>query len=93
MLVPGATVREGHPHEILEPDGGVSACVSRLRSGAVEGAAALAEMSRVTRTGGCVVLLAPELPRPAIPAALRLRKELPVRLAGGKETIWVFRRA
>jgi len=55
--------------------------------------AALAEMSRVTRTGGSVVLLAPDLPRPAIPGTLRLRRQVPVRLAGSRSTIWVFRRA
>jgi hypothetical protein len=50
-------------------------------------------MTRVTRSGGSVVLLAPELPRPAIPGTLRLRRQVPIRLAGSGLTIWVFRRA
>jgi hypothetical protein len=55
--------------------------------------AALAEMSRVTRSGGAVVLLASELPRPLIPGTLRLRRQVPLRLAGTDARIWVFRRA
>lgn len=90
----GAKVAEGHAHEILEPDATVDACVSRLRPGTGdrELAAALAEMSRVTRGGGAVVLLASDLPRAVMPAALRLRQQVPVRLPSGRETIWVFRR-
>jgi Putative RNA methylase family UPF0020 len=88
----GAAVRAGDAAEILEPDGAVSACVTRLPAGPGL-AAALAEMSRVTRTGGAVVLLAADVPRTAWPPALRLRKQLPVQLAAGRETIWVYRRA
>ncbi len=99
---PEATVQLGDARELLLPDDYVAACVSRLPSGRQLhrpgewldwAAAALAEMSRVTRTGGSVVLLAPELPRPAIPAALRLRRQVPIRLTGSGPTIWVFRRA
>jgi Methyltransferase domain len=91
----GAPVRAGHAQEILEPDGALGACVTRLRPGTspAELAAALAEMSRVTRSGGAVVLLAAEVPRAAWPPALRLRRQVPVRLPGGRETIWVYRRA
>jgi hypothetical protein len=98
---PGASVQLGDARELLLPDDYVAACVSRLPSARQFGlpggwqdwaAAALAEMSRVTRTGGSVVLLAPELPRPAIPGTLRLRRQVPVRLTGAA-TIWVFRRA
>ena len=56
-------------------------------------AAALAELSRVTRSGGSVVLLAPEMPRPAVPGSLRLRRQVPIRLAGAATSVWVFRRA
>jgi 23S rRNA G2445 N2-methylase RlmL len=99
---PGATVQLGDARELLLPDDYVAACVSSLPSGRQLrrpggwqdwAAAALAEMSRVTRTGGSVVLLAPELPKPAIPATLRLRRQVPVRPTGAKATIWVFRRA
>jgi hypothetical protein len=48
-------------------------------------------MSRVTRGGGAVVLLAADVP--AWPAALRLRRQVPVQLPAGRETIWLFRRA
>jgi 23S rRNA G2445 N2-methylase RlmL len=99
---PGATVQLGDARELLLPDDYVAACVSSLPSGRELRrpagwqdwvAAALAEMSRVTRTGGSVVLLAPELPRPAIPGVLRLRRQVPIRLTGAGATIWVFRRA
>ena len=96
----GATVREGDATEILEPDDAVGACVSGLPpigpGDVLEPGwltAALAEMSRITRTGGAVVLLTTDIPRQAIPGALRLRQQLPLRAAGGRETIWVFRRA
>jgi len=98
-LVPGADVELGDARELLVPDDSVQACVSWLPSHAADGdwrewsAAVLAELSRVTHAGGSVVLLAPELPRASIPAALRLRRQVPVRLADGAASIWVFRRA
>jgi tRNA G10 N-methylase Trm11 len=97
---PGARVQLGDARDLLLPDDYAGACVSRLPSGrqALGGwqdwaAAVLAEMSRVTRSGGSVVLLAPQVPRSAIPAALRLRRQVPVRVLGTAATIWVFRRA
>jgi SAM-dependent methyltransferase len=90
---PGAAVQEGYPHEIMEPDDSVAACVSRLGPGQGELGPILAELSRVTRTGGSVILLAPQVPHAEIPAALRLRRQVPVRLASSRETIWVLRRA
>ena len=98
----GASVQLGDARELLLPDDCVGACVSDLRlAGAsqVPGgwpdwvSGVLAEMSRVTRSGGSVVLLAPELPRSAIPSALRLRRQVPLRLPGARATIWVFHRA
>ncbi len=99
---PAATVQLGDARELLLPDESVGACVSRLPAGAqrqlpggwqVWAGAVLSELSRVTRTGGAVVVLAPELPRGAIPGSLRLRKTVPVRLAGVASAIWAFRRA
>jgi hypothetical protein len=104
---PGASVQLGDARDLLLPDDYASACVSWLPSGRFQesglleaparweewSSAALAEMSRVTRRGGAVILLAPNLPRSAIPGTLRLRRQIPVRLTSGKETIWVFRRA
>jgi hypothetical protein len=82
--------REGTASEILEPDDSVDACVTTL---APDPAAALAEMSRVTRSGGAVVVLAADIARESIPPALRLRQQVPVRLADSRNVIWVFRRA
>jgi Putative RNA methylase family UPF0020 len=82
--------REGNATEILEPDDSVDACVTTLGP---DPAAALAEMSRVTRSGGAVVVLAADIAREAIPPALRLRQQVPVRLSAGRQVIQVFRRA
>lgn len=83
---------QAHAAEILEPDAALGACVTRLAAG-TDVTAALAELSRVTRSGGSVVLLAAHVPRTAWPPALRLRQQVPVRLPGGQQTIWVYRRA
>ena len=94
----GVPVQLGDARELLLADDYVGACVSWL-PGRVPGswpafaAAVLAELSRVTRSGGRVVLLAPDLPRAVIPAALRLRKQVPIQLPGTKQSIWVFHRA
>jgi SAM-dependent methyltransferase len=104
---PGASVQLGDARALLLPDDYAGACVSWLpfvrfpASGEFDAsatreewpAAALAEMSRITRRGGAVVLLAPDLQRRAVPSALRLRRQIPVRLPSGKESIWVYRRA
>jgi 23S rRNA G2445 N2-methylase RlmL len=99
---PRARVQLGDARELLLPDDSVGACVSNVPFGrqfSVQGdqadwtAEVLGEMSRVTRSGGSVVLLCPELPRPAIPAALRLRKQVPLRLLGTAPSIWHFHRA
>jgi RMKL-like, methyltransferase domain len=82
--------REGNASEILEPDDSVDACVTRLGPGP---ATALAEMSRVTHGGGAVIVLAADIAREFIPPALRLRRQVPVRLGTGRQVIWVFRRA
>lgn len=99
---PGARVELGDARDLLLPDDSVAACVSNLPFGrqfAVQGdqaswtAAVLGEMSRVTRSGGSVVVLTPGLPRQAIPGPLRLRKQVPVRLLGTDPSIWLFHRA
>ena len=99
----GVPVQLGDARELLLADDCVSACVSWL-PGQVPGSwpefarSVLAELSRVTRSGGRVVLLAPDLPRAVIPAALRLRKQFPIQLPGTslpgtEQSIWVFHRA
>jgi SAM-dependent methyltransferase len=93
----GVPVQLGDARDLLLADDCVNACVSWL-PGRVPGSwsafagAVLAELSRVTRSGGRVVLLAPDLPRAVIPAALRLRKQVPIQLLGTKQSIWVFHR-
>jgi SAM-dependent methyltransferase len=95
-VAPRASIQLGDARELLLADDSVGACVSWLpASEALDDtwmSAVLAEMSRVTRSGGSVVLLAPDLPR-ARPGALRLRRQVPVRLPGAAAVIWVFRRA
>ena len=98
LTAPAASVHLGDARELLMPDDCVGACVSWLPARVGDGwqgwaGAVLAELSRVTRSGGSVVLLAPELPRPAVPGSLRLRRQVPIRLAGRSSSIWVFRRA
>jgi ubiquinone/menaquinone biosynthesis C-methylase UbiE len=56
-------------------------------------AAVLAETARVTRPGGRVILLAPQLPRSVVPAQLRMRERHQIRLLGTKTTIWAYDRA
>jgi hypothetical protein len=98
LTAPAATVHLGDARELLMADDCVGACVSWLPGGQGENwqdwaEAVLTELSRVTRSGGSVVLLAPEMPRPAIPGSLRLRRQVPIRLARRPTWIWVFRRA
>jgi len=93
----GLSVQLGDARELLMADDYVTACVSWLPSRGPDSwpsfaGEVLAELSRVTQSGGRVVLLAPELPRAVIPAALRLRKQIPVQLHGAILHIWVFRR-
>ncbi len=100
---PAAAAQVGDAREVLLPDESVGACVSKLPAGGQHhqlaggwqdwAGAVLGELSRVTRTGGAVVVLASELPRAAIPGSLRLRKTVPIRLAGAGSVIWAFRRA
>jgi SAM-dependent methyltransferase len=94
----GLSVQLGDARDLLMADDCVSACVSWLPGRAPESwpsfaGAVLAELSRVTHSGGRVVLLAPDLPRIVIPEALRLRKQVPVQLPGAAVYIWVFHRA
>jgi hypothetical protein len=94
----GLSVELGDARELLMTDDCVSACASWLPSRGPDSwpffaAEVLSELSRVTHSGGRVVLLARELPRAVIPAALRLRQQIPVQLQGAMMSIWVFRRA
>jgi 23S rRNA G2445 N2-methylase RlmL len=52
----------------------------------------LAEMTRVTRAGSRVVLLAPAVGADLIPARLRNTDRFPIRLLGTRTTLWGFDR-
>lgn len=99
--VPGAEVSPGDARRLAFSDGSIDACVSNLPFGRqypVEGEPGdwlrlvLGELARVTRPGGRVVVLVPELPRAVLPPGLRLRDRVPIRLLGFKTTIWGYDR-
>lgn len=99
--VRGATVSLGDVRSIDLPTGSVSACVSNLPFGrqfdvgeAMESwlSKALAELTRVTRPAGSIVLLAPRLPRASLPRGLRVDGRHQIRLLGTTATIWSCRR-
>jgi SAM-dependent methyltransferase len=98
---PRARVATGDVRHVDRPDGSVDACVSNLPFGRrfeVQGdptawmAAALGEMTRVTRAGGRVVVLAPAVPRSAVPPGLRQTRSLRFRLLGTWTHLWCYDR-
>ena len=99
--VPQAQVGAGNVRNIDRPDHSVDACVSNLPFGQrfeIEGdattwlRAALGEMARVTRPGGRVVVLAPAVPRAAVPAELRQTRSHRIRLLGTWTRLWCYDR-
>lgn len=100
--VPDAQVTSGDARALDLADASMGACASNLPFGEqykVPGdpaewlKAVLAEMARVTRPGGRVVLLCPNIPQRSVPPELRLGKRTPIRILGMKTTIWEFIRA
>jgi 23S rRNA G2445 N2-methylase RlmL len=82
-------------------DGAVGACVTNLPFGRqyeVEGdpvlwlERVLAELTRVTRPKGRIVVLTPAVPKAALPSALREVRRAPIVLLGTKTTIWSYER-
>lgn len=99
--VSAATIRTGDARTLDLPDESIGACVSNLPFGrqyGVQGemtrwlSAVLAEMARVTRPGGRVVLLVPEISGEAVPSELRMRDRHLLKLLGAKTTLWVYER-
>jgi 23S rRNA G2445 N2-methylase RlmL len=96
-----AAVQVGDALRLALADSSAGACVSNPPFGRqyrVQGdmsrwlTALLGEMARVTRSGGRIVLLAPEILPAAVPSALRPTGTVPVRLLGTKTTIWTYQR-
>ncbi len=88
--------------ELPVRDGSAGACVTNLPFGRqyeVEGDPAvwlgrvLAEMTRVTRPKGRVVVLTPSVPKATLPNALREVRRAPLVLLGTRTTIWSYERA
>lgn len=97
----GARVLRGDARSLDLPDASVDACVSNLPFGRQYTVPrdtrtwlrqVLGEMARVTRPGGRVVLLVPDIPQDVVPAELRRRDRLRLRLLGVTTAIWVFQR-
>jgi 23S rRNA G2445 N2-methylase RlmL len=98
---PTAQVDQWDLRRLDRPDSSVSAIVANLPFGQqfeVQGsmstwlAEALDEMARVTRPGGRLVLLTPNIPARVLPAGVRLRSNDVVRLLGTRTMLWVFDR-
>jgi hypothetical protein len=94
-------VADGDARELDLDEGSVDACVSNLPFGrqyTVQGEPrawlrdVLTEMARVTRPGGRVVLLAPDIDKTSVPPALRFRDRYDLRLLGARTSIWVYHR-
>jgi 23S rRNA G2445 N2-methylase RlmL len=97
----GAEVRLGDARALPFAEASIGACVCNPPFGQqyqVPGDAdewlrsALTELARVTRPGGCVLVLAPEIPGPLHPRQLSLAQRYPIRLLGRRATIWAFSR-
>jgi predicted RNA methylase len=98
---PDATVAQWDLRRLDLPDASVDAVVGNLPFGQQYGvrgsmatwlADALSALVRVTRPGGRVVLLAPEIPSRVVPAGLRTRSRDDIRLLGARTVVWVFDR-
>jgi 23S rRNA G2445 N2-methylase RlmL len=96
-----ATVQVGDARRLSLEDASVDACVSNLPFGQqydVQGGmdewlrAVLGELGRVTRPGGRIVVLAPRIPRNAVPRQLHQTDRMPIRLLGTKTTLWAYDR-
>jgi SAM-dependent methyltransferase len=100
--VPAATVEHGDARKLAFRDDSISAVVSNLPFGRLYGVqgtmtrwltAVLAEMTRVTRPGGRMIVLAPAIRDAAVPGCVEVLSENPVRLLGTLTRLWVLARS
>lgn len=98
---PAAETERGDARATGIAPGSVAACVTNLPFGRqyrVPGdpgqwlAAVLAELTRVTRPEGPVIVLAPDIPGRCVPAELRLTGSFPVSLLGTATSVWTCQR-
>jgi 23S rRNA G2445 N2-methylase RlmL len=96
-----ADVATGDVRDLEFDDATFDACVSNLPFGRqyeTQGdptswlKAALAELARVTKPGGRVVVLVPDVPRAALRPGLRLKDRFDLRLLGTPTRIWTYDR-
>jgi 23S rRNA G2445 N2-methylase RlmL len=96
-----ADVRAGDARKLGLASQSVESCVSNLPFGqqyTIQGGlhswlrSVLGEMARVTRPGGRVVVLVPQLPHAVVPGSLRLQDWVRIRLLGTRTTIWAYDR-
>jgi len=101
LNVPRAEVQLGDARRLSLPTASVDAVVSNLPFGRQHGvqgdmtawlSTVLAEISRVTRPRGRVVLLAPTIAGRIVPDGWKAILAHPIRLLGGKTRIWAFDR-
>jgi len=99
--VPAAVVGAGDVRAMGLADAAAAACVSNLPFGRqfdVPGdrrewlREALRDMARVTRPGGRVVLLVPEISAAVVPAVLRQADRVRLRLLGRATSLWAYDR-
>lgn len=100
--VPAAQLAAGDARQLGYEAASMDACVSNLPFGqqfemqedtGTWLRRVLAELARVTRAGGRVVVLAPAIDRTAVPGQLRLVSRTQIRLLGTKTSIWCYGRS
>jgi SAM-dependent methyltransferase len=98
---PTATISRDDVRKMARPDFSVASCVTNVPFGRqyqVQGKmhewlrAALHDIGRVVMPGGTIVVLAPDIPRQALPTTLTAGSKLRVTLLGTRTTIHQYRR-